>query len=113
MQGQGTFEQSLQDVLGIQPNQQRMYTGGGLVTAQHTAADYESATEQGEIAVQAQLHFNYQQSQSVLARTRLFLTPPHKKQQQQGDVPPSPHSEDEQQSRRRTRGRWVVLHAMV
>jgi hypothetical protein len=103
LQVDSTLEQNLQEVLGIQPNQ-LTYTGSGLVTAQHTAADYATATEQGQIAVQSQLHFNYQQSQSVLARTRLFLTPPHKKQQQ-ADALPSPQSEDERSARRRTRGR--------
>lgn len=91
----------------MQPND-RTYTGSGLVTAQHTATDYEAATAQGQIAVQAQLHFSYQQSQSVLARTRQFLTPGHKKQA--GAAPPSPsQSDDEQAVRRRTRGRCVLL----
>jgi hypothetical protein len=89
----------------VQPNRQRTYTGSGLVTAQHTATDYEAATAQGQIAVQAQLHFSYQQSQSVLARTRQFLTPGHKKQAGAAQPPSPSQSDDEQSARRRSRGR--------
>ena len=106
---QGNLEQSLQAVLGIERNQQQTYTGSGLVTARHTEADYEQAVQQGQLAVQSQLHFTYPESQSILqrARSKLFLTPPSKqKQQQQPGALPSPQSDDEQaKGLRRSRGR--------
>jgi hypothetical protein len=111
MQGARTLEQSLQAVLGIQANQQRTYTGSGLVTARATEADYEHAVEQGQLAVQSQLHFTYPESQSILqrARSKLFLTPPSKQKPQAGALP-SPQSDDEHTKGRRSRGRYARRH---
>lgn len=102
LQDEGAFEQSLQAVLGIQANPQHEHAEDGLVTAQYTAADYTAAAEQGQLAVQSQLHFVYPTSQTILERAKSILTPNSKKQQQPGALP-SPHSDGEHTPTQRRR----------
>lgn len=94
-------------MLGLRANDQRSFTGGGLVTAQHTAVDYERAVEEGRIAVQAQLNFTYTQSQTVLdkARSRLSGTPQSSTKQAAGQLE-SPCSDEESAPRKQSRGRY-------
>lgn len=102
LQDDGAFEQSLQAVLGIQANPDFEDADSGLITAQHTAADYEPAAEQGQLAVQSQLHFVYPTSQTMLERAKSILTPNSKKKQQAGALP-SPHSDGEHTPTQRRR----------
>ena len=108
LQTGGALLQGLTRVLGLQPNEQRSFTGSGLVTAQLTAADYVQAAEQGRIAVGSQLNFDYTQSQTVMdkARSRLSITPPSKTKQPAGELH-SPCSDDEALTRRHSTGRYV------
>jgi len=96
---------------GIQANQERSYTGRGLVTAQHTAADYERVVEQGQLAVQAQLHFTYPQTQTVLDKSwsRLSMSPASRKQQPAEQLP-GVCAEDEPTARKQSKARYAWMH---
>lgn len=102
LQDEGVFEESLQAVLGIQANPEHEDAEDGLITAQHTAADYTAAAEQGQLAVQSQLHFVYPTSQTILERARSILTLNSKNKQQPGALP-SPQSDGEHTPTQRRR----------